>query len=180
MAQMSKMAELLAKNQRKIVNPKVDSQVEGVIVSKGAKSLVVDIGAKTEGLIIGKEFELAKEYIANLSVGQTISVVVIDSESNKNQILLSLRQAANKQKWDFFYQALQTGEILEVKGVEINKGGLIVLINGIRGFIPSSQFGKQYLGRLPKLRGETIKVKTIEVEHEKNRLILTTDRKSVV
>lgn len=173
MAQMSKMAELLAKNQRKIVNPKVDSQVEGVIVSKGAKSLVVDIGAKTEGLIIGKEFELAKEYIANLSVGQTISVVVIDSESNKNQILLSLRQAANKQKWDFFYQALQTGEILEVKGVEINKGGLIVLINGIRGFIPSSQFGKQYLGRLPKLRGETIKVKTIEVEHEKNRLIFS-------
>ena len=86
MVQMSKMAELLAKNQRKIVNPKVDSQVEGVIVSKGAKSLVVDIGAKTEGLIIGKEFELAKEYIANLSVGQTISVVVIDSESNKNQI----------------------------------------------------------------------------------------------
>lgn len=173
MAQESKMAQLLAANQKKIVNPRVDSQVEGVIVAKNAKSLVVDIGAKTEGLIIGKEFELAKEYIEQLAVGQTINVVVIDSEGNKNQILLSLRQAANKQKWDYFYQALKSGEILEVKGVETNKGGLIVLINGIRGFIPSSQFGKQYLGKLNKLRGELIKVKTIEVEHEKNRLIFS-------
>lgn len=173
MAQESKMAQLLAANQKKVVNPRVDSQVEGVIVAKNAKSLVVDIGAKTEGLIIGKEFELAKEYIEQLAVGQTINVVVIDNESNKNQILLSLRQAANKQKWDYFYQALKSGEILEVKGVETNKGGLIVLINGIRGFIPSSQFGKQYLGKLNKLRGELIKVKTIEVEHEKNRLIFS-------
>ena len=173
MAQAKTMAELLANNQLKIISPKADTQVEGVIVAKNPKSLVVDIGAKTEGVIIGKEYDLAKDYIANLEVGQKINVAVVDNENNKNQILLSLRQAANKQKWDFFYDALQSGEILEVKGVETNKGGLIVLINGIRGFIPSSQFGKQYLGKLNKLRGEMIKVRTIEVDHEKNRLIFS-------
>jgi ribosomal protein S1 len=173
MVQANSMAELLANNPRKIISPKIDAQVEGAIVAKNPKSLVIDIGAKTEGLIIGKEFELAKDYIAKLKVGEKITVVVVDNESNKNQILLSLRQAANKQKWDFFYDALKSGEVLEVKGIETNKGGLIVLINGIRGFIPSSQFGKQYLGKLHKLRGEMIKVKTIEVEHEKNRLIFS-------
>lgn len=173
MAEAKTMAELLATNKLKIISPKADTQVEGVIVAKNPKSLVVDINAKTEGLIVGKEFDLAKDYIADLEVGQKINVTVIDNESNKNQILLSLRQAANKQKWDFFYQALESGEVLEVKGVEVNKGGLIVVINGIRGFIPSSQFGKLYLGKLNKLRGETIKVKTIEVDHDKNRLIFS-------
>ena len=173
MAQATTMADLLAANKLKIVTPKADSQVEGVIVAKTPKSLVVDINAKTEGIIVGKEFDLARDYIAKLEVGQKISVAVVDNENNKNQILLSLRQAANKQKWDYFYKALETGEVLEVKGVETNKGGLIVLINGIRGFIPSSQFGKMYLGKLNRLRGEMIKVKTIEVEHDKNRLIFS-------
>ena len=173
MAQATTMAELLANNNVTIVTPKPDSQVKGVIVSKTPKSVVVDINAKTEGLIIGKEYDLAKDYITDLKVGQEIDVTVVENENNKNQILLSLRQAANKQKWDYFYKALETGETLEVKGVETNKGGLIVLINGIRGFIPSSQFGKQYLGKLNRLRGETLKVKTIEVDHEKNRLIFS-------
>lgn len=173
MAQAKTMAELLAEKKLTVVTPKPDTQVEGVVVAKNPKSLIVDIGAKTEGIIVGKEFELAKEYIDKLEVGQKISVVVIEGGDSKSQILLSLRQAANKQKWDFFYQALKDESVLEVKGVETNKGGLIVVINGIRGFVPSSQFGKQYLGKLNKLRGEVIKVKTIEVDHEKNRLIFS-------
>jgi len=87
MAQATTMAELLAANNVKIVTPKADTQVEGVIVSKTNKSLVVDINAKTEGIIIGKEFDLAKDYIADLQVGQKISVAVLDNENNKNQIL---------------------------------------------------------------------------------------------
>ncbi|MDO5561368.1 MAG: S1 RNA-binding domain-containing protein [bacterium] len=173
MAQAKTMAELLANKQKKIISPKKDSQVSGVIVAKTDKSLMVDIGAKTEGLIVGKEYDVAKDYIKSLEVGQKIDVVVTSVEANKGQILLSLRQAANKQKWDFFYDALKENKIIEVKGVETNKGGLIVVVNGIRGFVPSSQFGKDYLGQLNKLRGETIKVKTIEVDHEKNRLIFS-------
>lgn len=173
MAQAKSMAELLANNQKKIVSPKKDAQVVGTIVAKTDKSLIIDIGAKTEGLIVGKEYDAAKDYIKELEIGQKIEVVVIAAEPNKGQILLSLRQAANKQKWDFFYEAMAENKIIEVKGVETNKGGLIVVSNGIRGFVPSSQFGKNYLGQLNKLRGEVIKVKTIEVDHEKNRLIFS-------
>ena len=173
MAQAKTMAELLADSQKKIITPKKDTQVSGVIVAKTDKSMIVDIGAKTEGLIVGKEYDAAKDYISTLEVGQKIEVVVMVAEPSKGQILLSLRQAANKQKWDFFYDALKNNEIIEVKGVETNKGGLIVVANGVRGFVPSSQFGKNYLGQLNKLRGETIKLKTIEVDHEKNRLIFS-------
>lgn len=173
MAQAKSMAELLANNQKKIVSPKKDAQVVGTIVAKTDKSLIIDIGAKTEGLIVGKEYDAAKDYIKELEIGQKLEVVVIAAEPNKGQILLSLRQAANKQKWDYFYEAMAENKIIEVKGVETNKGGLIVVSNGIRGFVPSSQFGKDYLGQLNKLRGEVIKVKTIEVDHEKNRLIFS-------
>ncbi len=173
MAQSETMASLLAKNKCKIISPKPETQVDGIVVIKNTKSLVVDIGAKTEGLIIGKEYDLARDYIEKLEVGQKISVFVLDNEDNKNQILLSLRQAANQQKWDFFYEAMKNNDTLEVKGIETNKGGLIVTVSGIRGFIPSSQFGKNYLGKLHRLKGAIIKVKTIEVEHEKNRLIFS-------
>ncbi len=173
MAQAKTMAELLAKNQKQVISPKKDTAVSGKIVAKNEKSLIVDIGAKTEGLIVGREFDAAKDYIQTLQEGQEIEVIVIAAEPNKGQILLSLRQAANKQKWDYFYQAFKNDEIIEVKGVETNKGGLIVLSNGVRGFVPSSQFGKDYLGQLNKLRGSTLKVKAIEVDHEKNRLIFS-------
>jgi ribosomal protein S1 len=144
-----------------------------VIKSITKNAVVVDVGAKTEGLIIDKEFDAAKEYITGLEVGQKIDVLISNIDANKGQILLSLRQAANRQKWEVFEKALADSEILEVKGVEVNKGGLIVVINNVRGFVPSSQFGKKYLGSLDKLKGETIKVKTIEVDQEKNRLIFS-------
>ena len=66
-----------------------------------------------------------------------------------------------------------TGETVEVKGLEVNKGGMIVLSEGIRGFVPSSQFGKTYLGRMDLLLDKDFKVKVIEVDKEKNRLIFS-------
>ena len=173
MANASSMEELLKNNNSKIITPKKDTVVPGIIKNITKNTVVVDVGAKTEGLIVDKEFDTAKEYIASLELGQKIDVLISEIDSNKGQILLSLRQAANRQKWEIFEKALADNEVLEVKGVEINKGGLIVVVNNVRGFVPSSQFGKKYLGSLDKLKGETIKVKTIEVDQEKNRLIFS-------
>lgn len=173
MATAKTMADLLANNNFKIFSPKKDSIVEGVVKSKNDKSVVIDIGAKTEGIIVGKEFTEAEEFIKDLEVGQKVEVLVVNPDNNKGQVLLSIKNAANKQKWDFFSDALEKDEILEAKGVETNKGGLIVVINGVRGFVPSSQFGKKYLGNLDKLKGETLNVKVIEVDKDKNRLIFS-------
>ncbi len=167
------MADLLAKTNYKVVVAKKGSTVTGTITSKQRKNLLVDIGAKTEGVVSDKEYELAADYINDLKVGDKIEAVVVSSENDRGQVLLSLKQAAMDAKWQFFLDAMAADEILEAKGVEVNKGGLIVVVNGVRGFVPSSQFGKHYMGNINRLKGEDLKVKAIEVDREKNRLIFS-------
>ncbi|MCL2110308.1 S1 RNA-binding domain-containing protein [Microgenomates group bacterium] len=173
MANAKTMADLLANNKFKIIAPKKDDVVEGVITVKNSKSLVIDVGAKTEGILVGREFDEAADYIEKLEVGQKVEAMVMSVDHNKGQILLSIKHAAAQEKWDFFIEAMEKAEVLEATGIETNKGGLIVVVNGVRGFVPSSQFGKKYLGNLQKLKGQVIKVKVIEVEKEKNRLIFS-------
>lgn len=167
------MEELLASTNHKVVVPKKGAAVQGVVTAVGKKSLLVEIGAKTEGVVADKEFDAAKEYISDIKVGDTIDALVLSAENEQGQVSLSLRKAANDSRWDFFTKALEEETVLEAKGLEVNKGGLIVLVNGTRGFVPSSQFGKDLVGNFQNLKGETVKVKVIEVEKEKNRLILS-------
>jgi small subunit ribosomal protein S1 len=166
------MEELLAQ-QKQILIPKKGTVVTGVVTGKQRKSLLIDIGAKTEGIITDKEFESASDYIDELKVGDKIEAVVISSENERGQVALSLKQAAQDAKWQYFQEMMDKDEILEAKGIETNKGGLIVVVNGVRGFVPSSQFGKQFMGNINKLKGEAVKVKVIEVDREKNRLIFS-------
>ena len=167
------MAELLANASSKMVIPKKGDTVEGVITSIGKKSLTLDIGAKTEGIVTDKEFDSASDYVTDLKVGEKIEAVVVSAENDQGQVLLSLRKAATDSKWDYFTESFAKETILEAKGLEVNKGGLIVVVNGTRGFVPSSQFGKDLVGTFSKLKGETIKVRVIEVDKEKNRLIFS-------
>jgi small subunit ribosomal protein S1 len=94
-------------------------------------------------------------------------------ENNRGQILLSLKGAASDAKWEYFENALENGTALEAKGIEVNKGGLIAVVNGVRGFVPSSQFSRRYLDHINDLKGKKFKVKAIEVDRERNRLIFS-------
>ncbi len=167
------MAELLEQTGALAKTSKKGETVTGIVTDKTRKSLLVDIGGKTEGIVLDKEFETAKEYIDQLEIGDTVETYIISSENDRGQILLSLKKAAVDTKWDEFTEAMQKGATVEVKGLEVNKGGLIVVIDGIRGFIPSSQFGKENVGNISKLKGRKIDVKVIEVDREKNRLIFS-------
>lgn len=167
------MEELFAATNYTLTVPKRGATVSGVITNKQKKALLIDIGAKTEGVVGDKEFDLAADYIDHLNIGDKVDAVVLSTEGDRGQVLLSLKQAALDAKWDFFTDAMEKDEVLEAKGIEVNKGGLIVIVNGVRGFVPSSQFGKQHMGNINRLKGETIKVKAIEVDREKNRLIFS-------
>ncbi len=167
------MAELLANAEHKMVIPKKGSVVSGIITGINKRSLVLDIGAKTEGVVVDKEFENAREYVTELKVGQVLEATVFSVENDRGQVLLSLKKAANDSRWEYFTEAFEKEEILDAKGLEVNKGGLIVLVNGTRGFVPSSQFGKDLVGNFSKLKGEDIKVRVIEVDRDKNRLIFS-------
>lgn len=167
------MAELLAIAGKKMVIPKKGDTVEGTITSIGKKALTIDIGAKTEGIVADKELDSATDYITDLKIGDKIEAVVVSTENDQGQVMLSLRKAATDSRWDYFIDAYENKTVLEAKGLEVNKGGLIVSVNSTRGFVPSSQFGKELVGSFSTLRGETIKVRVIEVDKEKNRLIFS-------
>ncbi|MDQ3008448.1 MAG: S1 RNA-binding domain-containing protein [bacterium] len=167
------MEELLSGANYTIVVPKKGATITGLVTEKQKKNLLIDIGAKTEGVVADKEFEAAAEYIEQLTVGDKIEAIVLSSENDRGQVMLSLKQAAQDAKWEYFADAMKKDEVLEAKGIEVNKGGLIVIVNGVRGFVPSSQFGKTFMGNINRLKGETVKVKAIEVDREKNRLIFS-------
>ncbi|OGJ37540.1 MAG: hypothetical protein A2383_00765 [Candidatus Pacebacteria bacterium RIFOXYB1_FULL_39_46] len=167
------MEELLSQADYSLVVPKKGGVLKGIITVKKKKSLIVDLGAKTEGIVSDKEYDFASEFIKDLNEGDEISALVVSSENDRGQVVLSLRSAASDAKWEYFEQAQENDEILEAKGVEVNRGGLIVVVNGVRGFVPSSQFGREFIGKINQLAGETIEVKAIEVDREKNRLIFS-------
>ena len=167
------MQDLLKKHADQVVIPHKGDSVVGKIIEKSKKHLLIDLGAKTEAVVTDKEFEFATDFIDELKVGDEIKGIVVSTENDNGQILLSLKGAASDAKWEYFEEALDKDTELEAKGVELNRGGLIVLVNGVRGFVPSSQFGRQYMGKMAELKGQTFKVKAIEVDREKNRLIFS-------
>lgn len=167
------MEELLAANAGKIVIPKKGDTLTGVIVEKNKKSLIIDLGSKTEGIVSDKEFEFATDFVKDLQVGDEVKAIVVSTDNDKGQVVLSLKGAASEAKWEYFEEAMEKDQELEATGVEMNRGGLIVLVNGVRAFVPSSQFSRKYMGKIQNLKGEVFKVKAIEVDREKNRLIFS-------
>src|SRR3989338_2862146 len=167
------MDELLKATGYKLKGLKKGQLVEGAVTDVTRGAILIDIGAKTEGVVVDKELEVARELMEHLSVGDTVQAYVGSPENERGQILLSLRQAVMDKRWELFERLLKTGEAVAVRGLEVNKGGIIVRSRGVRGFVPSSQFGRKYLGKLDELKNEKFEVKVIEVDREKNRLIFS-------
>lgn len=167
------MEELLSKTGYTLSAPKKGQVLKGRVTDVNRRMVVVDIGAKTEGVVIDKEVDMASDLVANLKVGDVIEVVVKHPENDQGQILLSLRQAAEDKRWEVFQEWMENAKPVEVKGLEVNKGGLIVQIDTTRGFVPSSQFSQQFLGQMDKLVSKSFKVQVIEVDREQNRLIFS-------
>lgn len=167
------MEGLLAQSGYEITVPKKGETVTGLVTAVNRKMVMVDIGAKTEGLVIEKEFEAVRDFIENMKVGDEVEVYVVAEENDKGQILLSMKRAMFDKLWKMLEDYLESDESVKIKGVELNRGGMIVRWQGLRGFVPSSQFGYQYAGDLRQLVGTSFEAKPIEVDREKNRLIFS-------
>ena len=167
------MDELLAATGHVLKGLKRGDTVEGTITYKDKKVIYVDVNAKTEGMILDKEINLAQELVADLDVGDKITVYVAQPENDKGQILLSLKKAFWDYKWQSLQDKFESGEPIEVRGKEVNKGGLVADAGGVMGFVPSSQFGRKFEGSLHELINRTLKAKIIELNRESNRLILS-------
>ena len=145
--------------------------------------MLVSIGAKSEGLVAGKELEqLTSEERDALEVGQEVYVFVISPEDANGNVVLSLKRAQEQISWDNVEKLLEDSGVIDSKVIGFNKGGLIASVEGLRGFVPSSQVSAlrrmQSTGDTPEQRwqkmiGDPISVRVIEVDRERRRLILS-------
>lgn len=155
--------------------------VDGVIVQVGVGEVLVDIGAKSEGIVTGRELEkLSPEDLAELRVGMTVRTVIVSTEDKDGNILLSLTQAEVDRDWEDAERKEQTGEIFESSVTNHNKGGVIVPFGRLRGFVPASQLTRARRKgdennpqSLVGLVGQSLWLKVIEVDRGHNRLILS-------
>lgn len=158
----------------------VGDVVEGVIAYVGPDEILIDIGAKTEAIVSPREVQrMSPEELRALKVGDTIRACVLTPESRQGEIVVSLEQAKMEDDWDAVQQLFSDGKVFEVEVAGHNKGGLIIQHGHARAFLPASQLNRQRRLRSPDgvsladVVGEKIWVKIIELDRERNRLILS-------
>ncbi|MBK9926044.1 MAG: S1 RNA-binding domain-containing protein [Anaerolineales bacterium] len=177
------MESLLNEQELNIDLPQKDEIRKGTIASIGSSQILISIGAKSEGVVSGRELEqLDADERAALQVGQEVYVFVISPEDANGNVVLSLKRAQEQISWDNVDKLLEDSGAIDSKIIGFNKGGLIASVEGLRGFIPSSQISAmrrtQSTGETPEQRwqkmvGQPITVRVIEVDRERRRLILS-------
>jgi small subunit ribosomal protein S1 len=159
--------------------------MSGTVVRVTPNSIIVDIGAKCEGIVPERDLErLSPADRDAIQVGNEVLVSVVTPEDANGNIILSLSRAQLAQDWHKAMQILQSQETIERQVVACNKGGVIVRFGRIRGFVPGSQLavthvadqsasGQSEDNRWSSLISETLQLKVIEVDQKRNRLILS-------
>lgn len=148
--------------------------IDGVVVRVDPDEVLVDVGSKSEGVIAARELGVRGEPDAiELQSGDHVKVYVLQPENEDGNVVLSLRRARAESVWLKTQEKQATGEAIEADVREQNKGGLIVNVMGLRGFLPTSQVARAYSGNLDELVGKRVAVKVIEVNRKRNRLIVS-------
>lgn len=178
------MEELL-KSSPKLIIPKPGTLVEGTVIGIAKNRVLMDLGGVCTGIISGREARDSHDTIKHLKVGDHILTYVIDEENEDGLAVLSLRKASQEKTWKNFIEAHEKGHVISVTAAEANKGGLLLDIDGIKGFIPVSQLAPMHyprvngadanliLSRLQQLVGKKFSVKIISVDKENGKLILS-------
>jgi small subunit ribosomal protein S1 len=177
------MKDLLARSEFDL--PKVGQVLTGEIISIGKSSILIDLDALGTGIVYPGEFYDNPNLQDTLKPGQQASVVLLDLENEEGYREISLKQAQMTTAWQDIRNKKESGEIIDTKVVNINKGGLIVEINNVQGFLPLSQLLPEHYPKveggdttkivqaLQKFRNQDIKVKIIDFSEHENKLIVS-------
>ena len=155
---------------------------EGVVMQIEENGVLVSIGTKREGVIPQQDLrQMGDEFLSGLKVGAPIQVYIQDPENREGDLVLSLTMVQVARDWEEAGRLQGDGGIIQGQVIGYNKGGLLVQFNRIRGFVPASQVAQLH-GRtaseerqqaLQRMVGQTIPLKVIEVDRERNRLVLS-------
>ena len=174
------MEKLLASQTKKIVNLFRGQQIEGTVISLTEKEATLDLGSKSEGVLQRRE-------ATDLKIGDKIKVYVAQAENESGQAVVSTvpqmrivpsgRGGSRGAAWARFQQAQSSKSKIQGKVLEVNKGGLIIEVDGTRGFLPNSQVGFELMSKaeagMDSLIGQNLSLTVIEVNQNDNKLIFT-------
>ncbi len=165
--------------------PQVGDIVQGKVLSVSKNEVLIDIDGITTGIIRGKELVDESGETADLKVGHIASATVLDLENENGVMELSFRSAGHQKAWDELIRLMSAGEVIDVEVVDANRGGLMVKVNRIDGFLPVSQLTAEHYPRveggdksrilelLQKFSGEILHVKVIDVNEVDGKLIVS-------
>jgi small subunit ribosomal protein S1 len=155
--------------------------IEGTISTLRKHELWVDLGARGVGIVMRREIGHGQ----SLEAGQKVTVSVIDPELDEGYALLSMRRAIKDRGWDELKRVFDEQEVVEISPYDANRGGLLVELEGIRGFLPVSQLAAghyprvsgadkdEILQRLNSLVGKVLRVRILDVSRKDNKLIFS-------
>lgn len=155
--------------------------VEGVVLTVHKHEVLIDLGPLGVGMVPRREIG----YGRNLVEGDAVTASVVEQELDNGYSLLSLRKAAKDRGWDDVQRIIDTGETIEVAAYDANRGGMLIELEGVRGFLPVSQLSAEHyprvggadkdeiLQRLNGLVGKPIKVRILDVDRKANKLIFS-------
>ncbi len=155
--------------------------MDGVIMHIDRDELLVDIGSKSEGIIPAREYsDLTPEEKQALRVGDTLLVFVVQPENPEGHPVVSLNRARQEKSWRRLQEIHEANDVIEAEVTNYNKGGLLVNLDGVRGFVPASQVSEIRGGDeaskqadMARLIGTSLPLKVIEINRHRNRLILS-------
>ncbi len=165
--------------------PKVGELVEGKVLYASKKEVLIDIKNITVGVVRGYELYDESGETEGIKVGDTVSATVMEDENEVGQVELSFRHTGHKKAWDNLEKVQKTEEIIDALVTDANKGGLMVKVGGVMGFLPVSQLAPEHyprveggsktkiLEKLSSFIGKTIKVKVLDATEEEDKLIVS-------
>jgi len=162
-------------------NLKYGDTVDGTIMRIDKDEILVDIGAKAEGIVPSREMQsLPAEDRAALHVGSELLVFIVQSEDKEGRAILSVDKARQEKSWRVLQTAFEKGDVITARVVNYNKGGLLVNLDGVRGFVPASQVNgisrgpeTQKQSDMARMVNTDLQLKVIEINRNRNRLILS-------
>ncbi len=177
------MEDVLASTDEQLARPPVHRGmiVKGTIIMLGQEGMVVDVGAKIEGTLpYNQLFEFdttAEEAAKYFKAGDEVQVYIVRSDVPNNTIILSKKRADQERAWNLLQEIFDKELPVEVEIVEKVRGGLVANL-GVRAFLPASQLDVRRITNLDPYVGQRLKVKIIELNRKRNRIIVS--RRAIV
>jgi small subunit ribosomal protein S1 len=174
------MEDLL--NDQSIKSINVEDVIEGTIIAKDRRELWLDLGAYGTGVVTGREVEHSAK---DMQIGDVVSASVLDPEDEDGYVILSLKKVAKDKGWDELEERFKNKEVFGIVPFDANKGGMLIEIDGVRGFLPVSQLSAENYPRvtgadkdeiqhrLNSLVGRTLMVRILDVDRKEGKLIVS-------